>query len=61
MGSIGRMDPKLSSKCRDVSWPSPPTPNSKSFFQSERTEPPPLNENNELKYQCLFADTQSGN
>ena len=33
MGSIARMDPKLPSKCRDVSWASPLTPNSKSFFQ----------------------------
>ena len=41
IGSIARMDPKLPSKCRDVSWPSAPTPNSKSFFQSERPEPPP--------------------
>ena len=32
MGSIARMDPKLPSKCWDVSWPSSPTPNSKSFF-----------------------------
>ena len=32
MGSIERMDPKLPSKCRDVSWPSPPIPSSKSFF-----------------------------
>ena len=32
MGSIARMDPKLPSKCRDVSWASPLTPNSKSFF-----------------------------
>ena len=32
MGSIARMNPKLPPKCRDVSWPSPPTPNSKSFF-----------------------------
>ena len=37
LGNIARMDPKLSSKCRDVSWPSPPTPSSKSF-------PPPLNQ-----------------
>ena len=28
MGSIARMDPKLTSKCRDVSWPSLPTPSS---------------------------------
>ena len=34
MGSIARMDPKLPLKSQDVSWPSPPTPNSKSFFQS---------------------------
>ena len=26
MGSIARMDPKLSTKCRDVSWPSPSNP-----------------------------------
>ena len=32
MGSIARMDPKLPSKFRDVSWPSPPTPNSKLIF-----------------------------
>ena len=32
MGSIARMDPKLPSKCWDVSWPSPPTPSSKYFF-----------------------------
>ena len=40
MGTIASMDPKLPSKCRDVSWPSPPTPNSKSFFQNERPESP---------------------
>ena len=40
MGSIARMNLKHPSKCRDVSWPSPPTPNSKSFFQSESPEPP---------------------
>ena len=34
MGSIVRVYPKLPSTCRDVSWPSPPTPSSKSFFQS---------------------------
>ena len=45
MGSIAPMDPKLPSKCRDVSLPSPPTPSSKSFFLSDRPEPspPPLN------------------
>ena len=32
MGNMPRMDPKLPSKCQDVSWPSPPTPSSKSFF-----------------------------
>ena len=32
MGSNAHMDPKLPSKFRDVSWPSPPTPSSKSFF-----------------------------
>ena len=32
MGSITRMDSKLPSKCRDVFWPSSPTPRSKSFF-----------------------------
>ena len=32
MGNIARMDEKLPSKCRDVSWPFPPTPSSKSFF-----------------------------
>ena len=44
MGSIARMDLKLPLKCQDVSWPSPLTPNLKSFFQSERPEPlpPPL-------------------
>ena len=26
MGSIACMDPILPSKCRNVSWPSPPTP-----------------------------------
>ena len=35
MGSIARMDPKLPSKFLDVSWPSSPTPSSKSFFQSD--------------------------
>ena len=34
MGNIVRMGPKLPSKCRDVSWPSPPTPNSNLFFQN---------------------------
>ena len=38
MGSIARMDIKLPSKCRDVSWPSPKTPNSKSFFPSKKPE-----------------------
>ena len=38
MGSIASMDLQLPSKCRGVSWPSPPTPNSKSFFQSEIAE-----------------------
>ena len=33
------MDPKLPSKCRDVSWPSRNT-----FSKSERPGPPPLNE-----------------
>ena len=32
MGSIALMDTKLPSKSWDVSWPSPPTPNYKSFF-----------------------------
>ena len=32
MGSNARMDLKLPSKFWDVSWPSPPTPSSKSFF-----------------------------
>ena len=45
MGSIARMDPKIPLKCRDVSWPSPSTPSSKSFFQSDRPEPPSLNVN----------------
>ena len=45
MGSIALMDLKLPSKRRDVSWPSPPTLNSKSLFQNERYEPPsPLNQ-----------------
>ena len=43
MGNIARMDPKLSSKCRDVSWPSPSTPSSNPFVQNDRPEPP-LNE-----------------
>ena len=42
MGNIARIDPKLSSKCRDMSWSSPPTsPSSNSFFQNDRPEPPP--------------------
>ena len=32
MGSIARMDLKLPSKFRDVSWPFPTTPNSKTCF-----------------------------
>ena len=32
MGSIASKDLKLPSKCRDVSWPSPPIPNLKPFF-----------------------------
>ena len=45
VGDNARMDPKLPLKCRDVSWPSPPTPSSKSFFQNDRPEPHPLNDN----------------
>ena len=37
MSNIAHMDPKLPSKCRDVSWPSPPTRNL--LFQSERPAP----------------------
>ena len=29
MGNIARIDPKPPTKCRDVSWPFPPTPSSK--------------------------------
>ena len=41
MRNIASMNPKLPSKCRDVSWHSPPTLSSKSFFQNDRPEPPP--------------------
>ena len=40
MGSIAHMDFPQNVVCRDVSWPSPPTPSSKLFFQSDRPEPP---------------------
>ena len=36
MGNIGRMEPKLPLKCRDVSWTSLPTPSSKSFSKAEK-------------------------
>ena len=51
MGSIARMDPKLPSKCWDVSWPSPPTPSSKSFFSKViglNPPTPPLNKASDL-------------
>ena len=38
MGCNARMDLKLPSECRDVSWPSPPISSSKSFFQCDKPE-----------------------
>ena len=57
MGSIARMDPKLPSKCQDVSWPSLPTPNSKSFFSKVKGLNPPLSfwPKSLLKYQLFRA------
>ena len=48
MGSIAHMEPKLPSKCRDVSWPYPQLLAQNYIFQSDRLEPrtpapPPLN------------------
>ena len=59
MGSIARIDLKVPSKCWDVSWPSPPTPNSKYFFfQSESPEPPPPPPLNKLNTNKVFMETR---
>ena len=62
MGSIARMDPKLPQKYRKVSWPSRSTPRWKSFFQSERPDPPPLREKKKsdlLPYMVISRDQVS--
>ena len=53
MGSIARLNPKLPLKCSDVSWPSPLTPNSKSFFSkviglNPPPPPPPFNSTSKI-------------
>ena len=53
---IARMDPKLPSKCQNVSWPSPPTPNSKSFFSKMKgLNPLSFWPKSLLKYQLFRA------
>ena len=62
MGNIARMNPKIPSKCRDVSWRSPPTPSSKSFsFQNDRPGPPPLNYIFSLSYSSISDKNNTKN